>query len=256
MGGRVSAIMLVVVSVLTWHYTVRRIIGIPLWAYTLILLFVPYFVAMPLLREPGAALRYSRQHERLWQDIQANLYKVVTQLSYVDTYVFIVNHFDTTNLWLGRSYLDLVVAPIPSTMYPDKPPVDDGVYIRSLEHGMTVAPGMPYRLLFQSSTPPETLGLSYLNFWWPGVIIGMYLLGTVYKAAYAYMARSSYSLHSIYVYASIMLGFQFTNLRIVNFAEAVATSTIALGLLLGFQSMPRTTRVVSAGVRGQLPVAG
>ena len=180
----------------------------------------------------------------------------MTQLSYVDTYVFIVNHFDTTNLWLGRSYLDLVVAPIPSTMYPDKPPVDDGVYIRSLEHGMTVAPGMPYRLLFQSSTPPETLGLSYLNFWWPGVIIGMYLLGTVYKAAYAYMARSSYSLHSIYVYASIMLGFQFTNLRIVNFAEAVATSTIALGLLLGFQSMPRTTRVVSAGVRGQLPVAG
>src|SRR5262249_10187458 len=140
MGGRSSTIMLVIISILTWHYTIRRIARLPLWAYVLALLFIPYFVAIPLLREPGAALRYSEQHEQLWHDVRANLYKAVTQLSYVDTYVFIVNHFDTTNLWLGRPYLDLIVAPIPSTIYPEKPPVDDGVYIRSLEAGMTVAP--------------------------------------------------------------------------------------------------------------------
>jgi hypothetical protein len=239
LGGRWGTIMLIVLSLFTWHYTVRPLRSIPRQVYLVGLLLVPYFIAMPLLRVPGGLLRYSHQPDQLWIAIRTNLYTVVTDLSYVDTYTFIVNHFDTTNLWLGRSYLDLAVAPIPSTIYLDKPPIDDGVYIRSLEEGIAVVPGMPYHDLYHSSTPPETLGLCYLNFWWPGMIFGMYLLGSVYKAAYFYMAHSSYSLHSVYLYATIMFGFQLTNFQIVALAVNIAVSTLTLGLLLGFRRMAR-----------------
>ncbi|MGQ7112601.1 hypothetical protein ACUOFC_34980, partial [Escherichia sp. TWPC-MK] len=65
------------------------------------------------------------------------------------------------NVWLGKSYLDLFKAPLPRSIYPEKPPVDDGMYIRTIAEGYNVTPSRPVQELYASSWPPETLGSMY-----------------------------------------------------------------------------------------------
>jgi hypothetical protein len=236
-GGRLATVQLGLFALLTWHYGVRRIRRIPWQAPALALLLVPYLVAMPILRSPGAFAYYTERPQELGQEILANLERVVIDLSYVDTYVFITSHFNVDNLWLGRVYLDLLLAPIPSGIYAEKPPVDDGVYVATLLTQRDVTPGTPFADLVPTSCPPETLGTMYMNFWLPGVILGMYLLGGIYRAAYRYMQCSGYNLFSIVLYGYVILVFGFSNLRIVGTLVNVSLMTLFFAAFFGCSSV-------------------
>ncbi|MGE7647251.1 O-antigen polymerase [Peribacillus frigoritolerans] len=216
MGGRTSTVYLMLLIVLVFHYGVKRIRKIPLRAVFIVLLMVIYFIAIPLIRTPGSFEYYSNNINQLGKDVRENFEIIFTQTSYVDHYLLIVNYFDIDNIWLGSSYVDLLTAPIPSTLIPNKAPVDDGVYLRTIAEGRDVRPSMPYEELFKSSWPPETLGIMYMNFWIPGVIIGMYLLGIIYKVFYNYMVFSKYSIFSILIYSNVIYSFHLSNLRIVQ----------------------------------------
>jgi hypothetical protein len=246
LGGRRSTIELLVYVLLTWHFGVRRIRRVTWHAPVLALLLIPYFVAMPILRDTGAVEYYSKKPQDLGTEVVANLKRAVIDLSYVDTYVFITSYFTLDNAWAGRVYLDLLLAPIPSKWYPDKPPIDDGVYLTTLAVGRDVSPGTPYADLIPTSWPPATLGSMYLNFWLPGVILGMYLLGGVYAAAYRYMQVSGYSLLSIILYGNVMLSFGFSNLQIVQTLMNVMLATAFFALFFGL----RYRRERQCAVRG------
>src|SRR5690606_25066159 len=116
-----------------------------------------------------------------------------------------------------------------------KPPVDDGVYVASLANGVPITPGDDAGDLYNSSWPPETLGATYMNFWIPGVILGMYCLGGVYRAAYQYLQRSHCSLYAIVMYCHVMLGFHFSNLRIVQLAIYAASATLFFTAVFGYR---------------------
>jgi hypothetical protein len=233
-GGRRLTVELCLFALLVWHYGVRRIRRITWQAPVLLLLLIPYLVAIPLLRSTGAVEYYSQKPNELGGEIVANLKRAVTDLSSIDTYVFITSYFTLDNLWLGRAYMDLLVAPIPSGILPDKPPIDDGVYLVTLATQRNVTPGTPFADLVPTSWPPETLGTLYMNFWIPGVLIGMYLLGGSYGVAYRYMQLSDFSLLSIILYGNVMLTFGFSNLRIVqtlvNVTLAVAFFAVFFGM--------------------------
>lgn len=241
LGGRKLTIQIVVFSLFAWHYGVRRI-KVASWRVAgLFALIVPYFIAVPLLRAPDAFMLYISRPDYLLTEVLNNLAIAVTELSYVDTYVFITSYFDISNVWLGTTYLDLLQAPIPSSWASSKPPVDDGVYVRSLAQGIRTAPGMPYHQLFYSSWPPESLGAMYMNFWLPGVACGMYLLGVAYKSAYRYMERSRFSLYSIVIYAHFVMFFQLSNLRLVQTVVMLTLTTIFFALFFGLRPR-RATR--------------
>lgn len=216
MGGRSSTIYLLFLIVLVFHYGVKRIKKIPLRGIFIVSMVVIYFIAVPLLRTPNAFESYSSNINELGKDIVENYEIVFTQTSYVDNYLLIVTYFDIDKLWLGSSYRDLLTAPIPSSLIPNKAPVDDGVYLRTIAEGRDVRPSMSYDDLYQSSWPPETLGIMYMNFWIPGVLIGMYLLGVIYKIFYHYMIFSKYNIFSILIYSNILFSFHLSNLRIVQ----------------------------------------
>jgi oligosaccharide repeat unit polymerase len=239
LGGRKGTMVLLLMIIPTWHYGVRRIRRITWQAVLFAALITPYFVAVPILRSSGAVEHYQNSPDELWPDIIANLRTVVSDLSYVDTYLFITNYFTLENIWMGQSYLDLLLAPIPSTIYPDKPPIDDGMYVNALARGLDVTPGTAYRELQSSSWsswPPETMGAMYMNYWLPGVVVGMYLLGALYQTAYRYLRLCNYSLFSIYVYTHLLLNFHWSNLRIVQAIVNIAIAGIFFSAFFGLRS--------------------
>ena len=137
-------------------------------------------------------------------------------------YYQLVEYFKTHDFWMGRTFLGLITAFIPSSLFPAKPPVDDGTYLYSIANGRTdIIPPMPFNKLNGSSYPLETFGSMYGNFGIIGLVVGMILLGVVYKYFYKKMIGSSYSLFSVVIYTQVIFTFQLSTLRIFQLLEVI-----------------------------------
>ncbi len=249
LGGRLSSIRLTLLLLLTWHYGVRRFVRMPrALTFGVLGIMVPFFLVMPLFRNPQGAALYIENPNRLLPDLQKQFTNIAKQTSYVETYVLVTNHFNASNVWLGGSYADLLYGPIPSSMLDGhKPPLDDGVYVRTLYDGdLRVHPGMDPGDLDKSSMPPETLGAMYMNFWIPGVVVGMFLLGACYRYVYEAMMRNGRSLYTILLYGQALVMLQFSNLRIV---QCLTTFVVLTGV---FWLVERKSPSLQA-VRGMAP---
>jgi len=230
MGGRKPTLQFIFFCFIVWHFGVARFKKIPLRVLFIIPVAIIYILIIPIIRSPLGIEYYKDNPEILKTEIVEDLGSVTKSVSYIDSYLLVLDHFSIDKLWFGRSFIDLLYAPIPSKVYPDKPPIDDGVYLRTIAEGWEVTPPTPYREMYQSSWPPETLGNMYMNFWIPGVFVGMYILGMIYSATYLYMKKSQYTLFSILLYGNFTLNFHLSNLRIVQ----TISDVIVIALFLGF----------------------
>lgn len=214
LGGRKSGLTLVVLLLMAWNFKIQIINKFNKYFYVLIPCAIFYVIAIPLLRREDGINYYISNMGLLVQDVAKNLSNVFREFSYIDHYIYIIYKFDLENLWGGASFLDLTYAFIPSKFFYNKPPVDDGAYLRTMvENNSILNPGIPYHQLYQSSWPPETFGNLYMNFWIPGVLVGMFFLGLIYRVSYQYVLREK-SILSILMYCSIVFSFHFSNLRI------------------------------------------
>ncbi len=240
-GGRKPFIHLVIISLLLWNYAIKKIerVSAKHVFFALSLLF--YFVSVLMLREDGAIEAYSKEPTLFLTDFILNLGGFLNNLSFVDTYIFITDYFKYENFWFGSIYFDLAQAPIPSSIFPDKPPVDEGVYIRSLLYGINAVPPMPFYKLYPSSFPPETLGNGYANFGIMGVVVWMFILGMIYKIFYNKVKRRP-SLFNIFMLAFVLMNFHLSNLRIVQFLMSYAIAWLFLKLV--FSSNGRIRKFV------------
>ena len=247
LGGRKQTLQLITFSLISWHYGVKRFKKIPKKIWLLIPILVIYIVGIPILRSPDGIETLLNNPKYLAAEVKDNIGKSTKEISYIDTYLFITNHFDVNNIWLGSSFKDLLSAPIPSSIMPNKPPIDEGVYIRTIaEESSNIKPSMPFKELFPSSWPPETIGTMYMNFWIPGVIIGMFLLGAIYKVAYLYMKKCGFNAHSVMVYCYILLNFHLSNLRIIQTITSIFVISAFFFVILGFSIKERKRKVVSS----------
>ena len=127
--------------------------------------------------------------------------------------------------------MDLLYSFIPSSLYPDKPPVAEGVYFFNNIIGNIQSPPYPARKMILVGWPPGTMGIMYSNFHFFGIIIGYYLLGLFYKYSYMKLLTSNFSIPIIYLYLFIVIKFELTNHYIFH----LITLIIILRLIVFFQ---------------------
>lgn len=133
-------------------------------------------VILPMLRQ-GQSLGFNKN---------TNIFSsIFDEFSYVgrDTYVY--DHFNSSNFWHGGNYKGLITAFIPYHFYPDKPPVDDGIYLANIMYGHWVSPPVPRDdLVISYSIPFSTAGILFANFGTIGVFFGELMLGIIYAKVY------------------------------------------------------------------------
>ena len=97
----------------------------------------------------------------------------------------------------GKSLTYVFVAPIPRTLWPEKPAVRVSKFV-----GSTV-----YHRGDESGIPPGFIGEMYLNFGYTGIIAGMFVLGIILKLIYQRMNLNPSSHFSLlwYVILSVIL---------------------------------------------------
>lgn len=216
-GRRGLTISLLLLTIFSYHYLVKRIRRIPIIKTIIIGVFLTVFIAaIPLFRTAGSFEYYQHDIEAFKNDVIENIGSIPSRLSNLDRHIVTFSYFSVDKLWLGKSYVDLFYAPIPRKIYQDKPPVDEGVYFKTIVDGREVSPSLPAEQLSRTSWPPGTIGIMYANFWIPGIIIGMFLTGVIYRSVYNYMIKSNYSIFSIMIYFHIMYDFGLSNHEIVN----------------------------------------
>jgi hypothetical protein len=233
-GGRTGAIFALFFALLTVHYGVRPVRRLVTPGTVLVgaVLFV-FILIMPLFRTTGATARYLERPELLLRDGFRGVRQVVPQFSIADEGMVIVRYFTPDRLWWGASYLDLLSAPIPRTLIPDKPPVDEGVYLMAITHGHDVRPSMPARQLPVTAWPMGNW-VMYMNFGLPGFVAAMFLSGAMVAAAYRYMQLGGYTPMGVYLYGFVATGgFSLSNLGLVTMIITFGFTALVFGLLFG-----------------------
>ena len=225
LGGRKSLLILLIEALLLYHYCVKKIDIRKLLKIKYVLGIIAiyfFFIIMSKFRTEGAFEAFIQNPTAFVKQSNNGILSTIRGESYVTYYMAVIEYFKTNSLWLGKSFLGLITAIIPSSLFPGKPPVDDGTYLYSICQGRTdIIPPMSFSELNGSSLPLETFGSMYANWGLFGLIFGMILLGGIYGYAYRKMKNSSYSLFSVVIYTQIIFTFQLSTLRIFQLFELV-----------------------------------
>lgn len=217
LGGRKAGIVLILISALAWNFRVKNINKINPFFLLTFFIFAIYMLAVPILRKEGALEYYISNKGEFVKEFSSSSGGFFKEFSYIDHYLFILYKFNPSNIWMGASFSDLLYSFLPSKYFTNKPPVDDGVYVRTMVESNTyLMPSIPFNQLYPSSWPPETFGNLYMNFLFPGVFLGMYCLGLIYRFFYN-LAVTTKNIFYVATYASCIFIFHFSNLRIVQF---------------------------------------
>lgn len=150
--------------------------------------------------------RESYHHDEVGLDVESVksefFYTATQRLSDLDRNIAIVSYFNENDFWFGRSYLNLFYSPIPRNIYPDKPAISDGRYVRTLVDIGEVNPNDPSGKLVSSSWPARNW-IGYMNFYIFGLFFLSFCSGFILTAIYRAAVRSNsfffvalYSAHS------------------------------------------------------------
>ena len=123
------------------------------------------------------------------------------------------------NLYLnGESFIAPVFAPVPRILWPEKPVIRIGPFVAQ----------EVLRYKSHSGAPPGGIGELYLNFGWPGILIGMTILGVGTALLYQrYLAtydkrfsRPLYVLMLIAIMLFLISDFVFSSLYVIRYGVA------------------------------------
>lgn len=108
----------------------------------------------------------------------------------------------------GKSFLNIVLAPIPRAIWPDK-----NQYIGWSENGIVW-------LLIELPAPMPFPFVLYANFGWIGMFIGMALWGAFHRTLFQWVHRNEYRPQVVALYATVLVTFSPTASGIASFLGA------------------------------------
>lgn len=241
-GGRKPVVLALAISFIFWSF--YR--GVPKRAWlkiALILMLVPLYSIFILLFRSGDYNSASIIFDHMISDMAKLTTSAISEVSYIHIYAFIFDVFSIDEYWLGASWGDIWLR-LMSTDRLYSPPVDEGIYIRSLWQGLPVTPPTPYVYLFPSAWPPETIGVGYANFGLIGLIVLMFFKGYISATFYKSATLDPSRINLVTIYAYMTLMFQFSNLRIVQ-SLIFITCLYLLSVIMAPWNVSRKLKVVA-----------
>lgn len=169
--------------------------------------------------------------ELYFENMQADFTdRVILRTGSFDRHFVIVSYFNDNDVWMGKGYLSLLPAPIPRSIYQNKPPVDDGVYVYNISVGRYVEPNQPMYTYIWNSWPPGNLK-GFME-WHVFGYIFIILLSSIIVAA-LYRACWSYEKSPFWIFLYVSLAsFGSVNLSVYGFVGAM--TDIFYSLIVAF----------------------
>lgn len=209
-GARRPAIMFLLQLLICYHFVYKTIRFRSLFSlkYILATILILFFIIfVPKLRESDNSELLDSPAEWIAGAAEESN-RIFQEFSYLSGDMFVLEHFSSQNYWFGRSYLNILVQWIPRSLYPKKPPMDDGMYLYNMMCGIDVHPNDPTSKLYYQTSIPFTLeGALFSNFGWLGIVLGCLLLGLFYQAIYKLVRDTNGALLSTLIYQELIFVF-------------------------------------------------
>lgn len=206
-GGRKAPMFFLLFCLLSYNFYVRRVRIFSASTIAFLSFSIVFFIWMRDFR--GST---DLSDADLWSVVEES----IVNASYVDTYLFIMKYFSENGFWHGATFGDIIGRFGLVDLQGARPPIDDGVYIRTLAEGWHVRPPTDFHSMFPSSWPPESFGSGYLNFGIFGVILFFFIRGLVIGFFFAFVKSGRASPIILFLFYFSILNFHLTNLRIVQ----------------------------------------
>lgn len=151
----------------------------------------------------------------------------VSHFSHIETYMFIFDYFNLTNLWLGASYMNLAYfAGLLDAG--GKIALDDGVYVRALVSSGSVSPNELLIHMVPSSYPPG-LWFGFMQFHFVGLFMFALAVGFVKGLFYKRFILSGKELYAFFLMYEVAYNFQPTVYWILNCTVLAVLYTVLFG---------------------------
>jgi len=228
-GERKNPILLLIYCLILWNFKISKIKLFTVKNIIMFLLLLFFAALAPVLRKHGSTEFYIDNPIALITDALPYIGEIFKRFSEIDISLFIYSHFKGgDDFWFGTSIVDFFTGFIPSQFYPNKPPLDEGVYIYALAHHYNVSPPTPFNEMIPVGWPLSRVTGGYVNFGVFGVIINAIIVGVVLKYFYVLLVKTKYSPSAMVMFSTLLA----TNFGITN--AFVANNIVVLCLMIFF----------------------
>ena len=129
---------------------------------------------------------------------------VIARFGNIERGVAVLGYFTDHAFWGPGLYYSVLTAPVPRSLFADKPPVDTGRYLATIAKGGEASPPQPVHELLPTSWPDEYLA-GYMSFGFLGIFLLALISGYFYGFVYRVMVLRRFDIYSLYLYT--YLGF-------------------------------------------------
>lgn len=182
-----------------------------------------YVLVVPVIRH--STLSGEINFRESFQEAGGQIADLAKGNMYSEIQLNILKIFDDGDYWWGRSYLDLITAPIPRSILPQKASSDDGLYIFNLVYGTKVELGAPFDKLILNSWPPSTFGIGYASFGPIGVLVWFFILGVLISSFYKLFKKNN-SIIFLFLYSYVFWRLHLSNLLLFEVIIVIILSYI------------------------------
>ncbi|MCZ2337968.1 MAG: oligosaccharide repeat unit polymerase, partial [Chitinophagales bacterium] len=194
LGGRASIGLLLFMLVLARYYFMGKNDKLISGRNALIFIGFSVFMMAYVQYRSSDGFDFNFNKESIQEDI-------FRRLTILDRQIVSIGYFSDHPLWEGAIYATVSTAMIPRGLYPDKPPVDTGVYLYGISQGYEVSPPLPALMTFRTSWPDGYLA-GYNSFGIVGVVFLSLLSGLFFGLIYNSFQKFP-NLFNFYLYSSL-----------------------------------------------------
>jgi len=206
LGSRGTVLGLIILVMIVYYYKVKRFDLMRLKYLLFAPLLILLLISMGKLREKGAYNRLMDNPVEFFASSLEGIEKnIITYGADIYRDYVIVNYFREHDFWLGKTYMSLLLAPVPRKYYPDKPPIDSGMYIVAIDKGYNIDPPVPSRDLPGWGWPEGNM-VGYSNFGFLGLFLLNFFSACISVSIYKYAVNSNFGLLPLFVYALVCSG--------------------------------------------------
>lgn len=203
LGQRTPVAIMVFAILIIHHYKVKKIRNILSIKMALIAILMISFLFFFLQVREGTLTFDSTGIEFV---AKKNKFKtdVIQRLGVIERQIVVIGYFNEHDFWYSGLYESLVHAYKPRSSFPDKPPIDTGVYINTIAQGAVIHPPVPFSRMDPTSWPDGYLA-GYMSFGFVGLILVSVISGIVFGFFYRLVLLSNFATGPIIIYG--LLGF-------------------------------------------------
>jgi hypothetical protein len=200
LGGRTAPIFLIFTSIIYIHFYHKKFTFTFKFFFFFTIIFIGA-VIISILRFPNLDSMQTMQLSDIpfsfWFSIFGGYF------SYLIRDSVIISYFSENEFWYGSGLLSFFYAFIPRSLYPDKPVIDNGIYVIAMTDGQKVMPPMTPESLPHYGWP-EGYMAGYMEAGWIGLFLGVILSCYLINYIFLRMVKSDFKIEWVFLYSFLV----------------------------------------------------